>query len=117
MSNKLLMTALAAMISVTTAAQVPAASKKKKPVQSDEQTEESAEKDAMDDAMLDIATGMLGGAMKKAKLPKGGKLIMKQGVKAVKDAAKKSKKDDGEKDAGKKKKNPLNMLMGGDDEE
>ena len=71
----------------------------------------------MDDVALDIATGLLGGAMKKAKLPKGGKVIMKQGIKAVKDAAKTSKKDGGGKDSGKKKKNPLSMLMGGGDEE
>ena len=115
MSNRLLVTMLAATMTIVSAAHAPAASKKKKIVPSDQQSEDSAENDAMNDAVLDIATGMLGGAMKKAKLPKGGKLIMKQGLKAVKDSAKKSK-DGGKKDSGKKK-NPLNMLLGGGDEE
>lgn len=115
MSNKLLITAIAAMMTIITSAQAPAAAKKKKPVNSDAQSEESANKEIMDDVALDIATGLLGGAMKKAKMPKGGKLIMKQGLKAVKESAKKSKKDGG-KDSGKKK-NPLNMLLGGGDEE
>ncbi|MGV3552857.1 hypothetical protein [Rhizobium sp.] len=113
MSNKLLISALAAMMAVITTAEAPAAAKKKKPVQS-EQTEESANKDAMDDVALDIATGLLGGVMKKGKMPKGGKLIMKQGLKAVKASAKKSRNDSKSKEPRKNK--PLGMLFGGDDE-
>ena len=113
MSNKLLISALAAAMTIVTAAQAPADTvKKKKPVKAEEQSEESANKELMDDVALGIATGLLGGAIKKGKMPKGGKEILKHGLKAVKDA-KKSK--DGGKDSGKKK-DPLKALFGADEE-
>lgn len=108
MSNKLLISALAAMMTVVTAAQAPAETKKKK-VAKPAHSEESADKDVMDEIMLGVAVGVLGGAMKKAKMPKGGKEILKHGVKAVKEQAKSSK------DGGKKK-DPLKMLFGADEE-
>jgi hypothetical protein len=115
MSNKLLIAALAATMTVVTAVQAPADTvKKKKPAKAPEQTEESTSKEVMDDVALDIATGLLGGATKKGKMPKGGKEILKHGLKAVKDSAKKSKKDGG-KDSGKKK-DPLKALFGADEE-
>ena len=111
MTNKLLVSALAATMTIMTAVQAPAGTvKKKKSVKAEAQTEESANKEAMDDLMLGVATGILGGAMKKGKMPKGSKLIMKQGLKAVKESAKKSKKDSG------KKKDPLKALFGADEE-
>jgi hypothetical protein len=113
MSNKLLITALAAILTVVTAAQVPAETKKKKTTKP-AQSEESANQEAMNELMLGVAVGVLGGAMKKGKMPKGGKEILKHGLKAVKESAKKGK-DGGKKDSGKK--NPLKMLLGGGDEE
>ena len=114
MSNKLLISALAAAMTIVTAAQAPADTvKKKKPVKAEEQSEESANKELMDDVALGIATGLLGGAMKKGKMPKGGKEILKHGLKAVKDA--KKSKDGGKKDSGKKK-DPLKALFGADEE-
>ena len=113
MSKKLLISALAATLALVTAAQATAETRKKK-IAKPAQSEESADKEVMDELVLGVAVGVLGGAMKKAKLPKGGKLIMKQGLKAVKTSAKKSKDGD-RKDSGKK--NPLKMLMGGGDEE
>ena len=114
MTNKLLISALAAAMTIATAAQAPADTiKKKKPAKAEAQTEESANKELMDDVALGIATGLLGSAMKKGKMPKGGKEILKHGLKAVKDA-KKGKKDGG-KDAGKKK-DPLKALFGADEE-
>jgi hypothetical protein len=109
MPNKFMISALAATLALATAAQAPAATKKKivKPAQS----EESAQKEVMDELVLGVAVGVLGGAMKKAKLPKGGKLIMKQSLKAIKASAKK----DGKKDSGKKN-SALKLLLGGDDE-
>ena len=111
MPNKLLIATLAATMMVVTAAQAPAASKKKKLVKEETQSEESANEDAMNDVALDIATGLLGGAMKKGKMPKGGKELLKHGLKAVKDSAKKNK-DGTPKDSGKKK-DPLKALFGG----
>ena len=114
MSNKLLISALAAAMTIVTAAQAPADTvKKKKPVKAEEQSEESANKELMDDVALGIATGLLGSAMKKGKMPMGGMEILKHGLKAVKDQAKKSK--DGGKDSGKKK-DPLKALFGADEE-
>jgi hypothetical protein len=115
MSNKLLIAALAATMTIVTAVEAPAdAIKKKKPAKAEAQSEESANKELMDDVALGIATGLLGGAMKKGKMPKGGKEILKHGLKAVKEQAKKSKKDGG-KDSGKKK-DPLKALFGADEE-
>jgi hypothetical protein len=116
MKNKLLITALAATMAIVTAVQAPAETikKKKKPVNAQAQSEESANKELMDDVALGIATGILGQAMKKGKMPKGGKEILKHGLKAVKDSAKKSK-DGGKKDSGKKK-DPLKALFGADEE-
>ena len=115
MTNKLLISALAAAMTIATAAQAPADTiKKKKPAKAEAQSEESANKELMDDVALDIATGLLGSAMKKGKMPKGGKEILKHGLKTVKDQAKKSKKDGG-KDSGKKK-DPLKALFGADEE-
>lgn len=114
MSKKLSISALAATLALVMAVQAPAAEIKKKKVAKPAQSEENANKEVMDELMLGVAVGVLGGAMKKAKLPKGGKIIMKQGLKAVKTSAKKSKDGD-KKDSGKK--NPLKMLMGGGDEE
>ena len=114
MSKKLLIAALAAAMTIVTAAQAPADTvKKKKPVKAEDQSEESANKEVMDELMLGVATGILGQAMKKGKMPKGGKEVLKHGLKAVKDA-KKSK--DGGKDSGKKK-DPLKALFGADEEE
>lgn len=109
MPNKLLVATLAAAIATVSAMEAPAASKKKKPVKQETQTEETANQDAMDDVALDIAAGLLGGAMKKGKMPKGGKELLKHGVKAAKDSAKKNK-DGGE------KKDPLKALFGGSDD-
>ncbi len=109
MPNKILISALAATLAIATAAQATAETKKKKIVKP-AQSEENANKEIMDELVLGVAVGVLGGAMKKAKLPKGGKIILKQGLKAVKASAKK----DGKKDSGKK--NPLKLLLGGDDE-
>lgn len=109
MTNKLLISALAAAMTIVTAAQADAATVKKKIVKPAHQGEDSTNKNIMDDVALGIASGLLGGAMKKAKLPKGGKLILKQGLKVVKESAKKSK------DGGKKK-DPLKALFGADDE-
>jgi hypothetical protein len=115
MTNKLLIAALAATMTLATAAQAPADTiKKKKPAKAEAQSEESANKELMDDVALDIATGLLGSAMKKGKMPKGGKEILKHGLKAVKEQAKKSK-DSGKKDSGKKK-DPLKALFGVDEE-
>jgi hypothetical protein len=113
MSKKMLVAALAATMTIVTAVQAPAETvKKKKPVKAEEQSEESANKEVMDELMLGVATGILGQAMKKGKMPKGGKEIVKHGLKAVKDA----KKKDGGKDSGKKK-DPLKALFGADEEE
>jgi hypothetical protein len=114
MPNKLLVATLAAAIATVTAIEAPATTKKKKPVKPETQTEESADEDAMNDMALDIATGLLGGAMKKGKMPKGGKELLKHGIKAAKDSAKKSK-DGAEKDPAKKK-DPLKMLFGSSDD-
>lgn len=112
MTNKLLIAALAATMTIVTAAQASADTvKKKKPVKAQAQSEESANKELMDDVALGIATGLLGSAMKKSKMPKGGKEILKHGLKAVKEQAKKNK------DGGKKKKNALDAFLGGDDDE
>jgi hypothetical protein len=113
MSKKLLIAALAATMTVVTAAQAPAETKKKKIIKPEAQSEESANKEMMDELMLGVATGVLGHAMKKGKMPKGGKEMLKQGLKAVKDA---KKKDSGKKDSGKKK-DPLKALFGADEEE
>jgi hypothetical protein len=114
MKNKLLIAALAATMTIVTAVQAPAETKKKKIIKPEEQSEQSANKEVMDDLMLGVATGILGQAMKKGKMPKGGKEILKHGLKAVKDSAKKSK-DGGKKDSGKKK-DPLKALFGADEE-
>ena len=114
MTNKLLISSLAAAMTIVTAVQAPAETKKKKIVKPEEQSEQSANKDVMDEMMLGVATGILGQAMKKGKMPKGGKEILKRGLKAVKDSAKKSK-DGGSKDSGKKK-DPLKALFGADEE-
>lgn len=104
--NKVLIAALAATMTIVTTMQAEAASKKK-PVKPEQQTEEDAGKEAMNDLMLDVATGMLAGGLKKGKLPKGGKVLLKNGLKAVKSSA---KKESG------KKKDPLKALFGTDDE-
>ena len=114
MTNKLLVAALAATMTIVTAIQAPAETKKKKIIKPEEQSEESANKEVMDELMLGVATGILGQAMKKGKMPKGGKEVLKQGLKAVKDA--KKSKDSGKKDSGKKK-DPLKALFGADEEE
>lgn len=115
MTNKLLIAALAATMTIVTAVQAPADTvKKKKPVKPEEESEESANKEVMDELMLGVATGILGQAMKKGKMPKGGKEVLKHGLKAVKDA--KKSKDSGKKDSGKKK-DPLKALFGADEEE
>lgn len=114
MSKKLLIAAVAATMTIVSAVQAPADTvKKKKSVKAQEQSEQSANKEMMDEVMLGVATGILGHAMKKGKMPKGGKEILKHGLKAVKDSAKKSK--GGGKDTGKKK-DPLKALFGVDDE-
>lgn len=112
MPNKPMITALAILMTVATAAHADVKKKKKPAAKPEEQSEKSDSKEAMDALVLGVAAGVLTGAMKKGKLPKGGKLIMKQGIKAVKESAKK----DGKKDSGKKK-DPLKMLLGGGDDE
>jgi hypothetical protein len=114
MTNKLLVAALAATMMIVTAVQAPAETKKKKIIKPEEQSEASANKEVMDELMLGVATGILGQAMKKGKMPKGGKEVLKHGLKAVKDA--KKSKDGGKKDSGKKK-DPLKALFGADEEE
>ena len=114
MSNKLLIAVLATTMTILTAAQAPAETKKKKIVKPEEQSEESTNKEVMDEVMLGVATGILGQAMKKGKMPKGGKEVLKQGLKAVKEQGKKSK-DGGSKNSGKKK-DPLKALFGVDEE-
>jgi hypothetical protein len=114
MKNKLLITALAATMAIVTAVQAPAETKKKKIIKPEEQSQQSANKEVMDELMLGVATGILGQAMKKGKMPKGGKEILKHGLKAVKEQAKKNK-DGGKKDSGKKK-SPLKALFGADEE-
>ncbi|MBX9457225.1 MAG: hypothetical protein KL863_15015 [Rhizobium sp.] len=110
MSNKLFITAIASLLTLSIAAQAPAQTIKKKKVVKPSQSEENAGKEVMDALVLGVATGMLTGAMKKGKMPKGTKLIMKQGLKAVKNSAKKSK-DGGKKDSGSK--DALKLLFGG----
>ena len=117
MPNRFLIAALVAAMALTSADALAASKKKKKPAAEETQTEESANKEIMDDMALDIAAGLLGGAMKKGKMPKGGKELIKHGLKAAKDAAKKNK-DGGKSEGGgkSKKKDPLKALFGGDDE-
>jgi hypothetical protein len=109
MPNRLLIAALAATMSLVAAAQVSADTIKKKKTAT--QSEKSAEQEAMEDAVFDAALGVFGNVAKKGKMPKGGKEILKHGLKAVKNA----KKDAGKKDSGKKK-DPLKALFGGGEE-
>lgn len=110
MSNKLLVTVIASLLTLSMAAHAPAQTIKKKKVVKPAQSEQDAGKEVMDALVLGVATGMLTGAMKKGKMPKGGKIFMKHGLKAVKESAKKSK-DGGKKDSGGK--DTLKILFGG----
>lgn len=118
MPNKLLIAALAATMSLVATAQVSADTvKKKKTATQTEQSEKSAEQEAMEDAVFDAALGVFGNVAKKGKMPKGGKEMLKHGLKAVKNAKKDADKNkSGKKDSGKKK-DPLKALFGGGDDE
>ena len=106
MLNKLLMTAIAATMTIVTATAAPAETKKK--VVKKPTAEQEANKEIMDEVMLGVAAGLLGGAMKKGKMPKGGKVIVKNVLKSVK---KSSKDGDKKKDGGG---NKLMILFGGE---
>jgi len=113
MPNRLLIAALAATMTLVACATASADSvKKKKTAAPAEQSEKSAEQEAMEDAVFDAALDVFGGAMKKGKMSKGGKEVMKQGLKAVKNA-----KKDADKKESAKKKDPLKALFGGGDDE
>lgn len=115
MPNRLLIAALAATMSLVATAHGSADTiRKKKPAS---QTEKTAEQEAMEDAVFDAALGVFGNVAKKGKMPKGGKEILKHGLKAVKNAKKDADKNkSGKKDSGKKK-DPLKALFGGGDDE
>jgi hypothetical protein len=119
MPNRLLIAALAATMSLVATAQVSAdtVKKKKKTAVQTEQSEKSAEQEAMEDAVFDAALGVFGNVAKKGKMPKGGKEILKQGLKAVKNAKKDADKNKSGKKDTSKKKDPLKALFGGGDEE
>ena len=105
MLNKLLMTAIAATMTIVTATAAPAETKKK--VVKKPTAEQEANKEIMDEVMLGVAAGLLGGAMKKGKMPKGGKVIVKNVLKSVKKSSKGGDKKDG---GG----NKLMILFGGE---
>lgn len=112
MPNKLLIAALAATMTLVASAQASADSvKKKKTAAPAEQSEKTAEQEAMEDAMFGVAIDMIGGVAKKGKMPKGGKEVLKQGLKAAKNAKKNADKDKSG------KKDPLKALFGGGGEE
>ena len=111
MPNKLLIAALAATMTLVGAQASADSVKKKKTAAPAEQSEKTAEQEAMEDAMFGVAIDMIGGVAKKGKMPKGGKEMLKQGLKAAKNAKKSADKDK----AGKK--DPLKALFGGGDDE
>lgn len=121
MLKKMIVAALAASMTLVVAAQAPAQTKKKKVTQpAATQEEKDAQNEMMEDLVFGVATGVLGGAMKKSKMPKGGKEVFKQGLKAVKNAKKssdKERKQAGKTDSGKKKKASLSSLFAGGDDE
>lgn len=118
MPNRLLIAALAATMSLVAVTQASADGiKKKKPAPAEAQSEESAGQDAMEDAVFGAAIDMFGGSMKKGKMPKGGKEVLKHGLKTVKDAKKSADKNDAGKTESGKKKDPLKALFGGGDDE